>query len=256
VSIGRLLREKREERKLSVADVSAGIKVNKKFILALEDENFLLIPSQVYAKGFLKAYAHFLGLDAKSLIDELAAFYKNREEGSKAAASAPKMTRMISIPKMPILPKMPSLSELKFDKNTMYIALMSFFVLILLLSFYGYVSTHQKRAVPIKANPPATGKVIPAKLTAAIAPAKSVIKEGKIEVKIETLGRSWISVSSGAKEIYSETLEPGMKLKFVGKEIKIKAGNGGAIKIFVNGNLRGLMGQEGVVSEKTYKATE
>jgi cytoskeleton protein RodZ len=107
--------------------------------------------------------------------------------------------------------------------------------------------SHQKRAVLIKANPPLTGKIIPAKVPA---------KEGKIEVKIETIGRSWLSVTSGAKELYSETLEPGIKLRFVGKEIKVKAGNGGAVKVYVDGNSLGLMGQEGVVSERTYRASE
>ena len=247
MSIGKILREKREERELSVADVSAGTKVNKKYIQALEDENFLLIPSQVYAKGFLKAYAHFLGLDAKILVDELMAFFKNREEGKKAAGTAPKISKMISVPKFPDLPKMPDLTKLKFDKNTMYITLLLFFVLIFLISVYGYVLSHQRRAVLIKANPPATGKILPAKVPA---------KEGKIEVKVETTGRSWISVSSGAKELYSETLEPGMKLKFVGKEIKVKAGNGGAVRIYVDGNSLGLMGREAVVSERTYKVTE
>jgi len=258
VSIGKLLREKREERELSVADVSAGTKVNKKYIQALEDENFLLIPSQVYAKGFLKAYAHFLGLDAKSLVDELAAFYKSREEGNKAAVSKPKITRMISVPKFPNLPKLP-------DRNTMYIALLSFFVLIFLLSVYGYVLSHQRRAVLIKANPPATGKIIPATatgkiipatVTGKIIPAKVTAKEGKIEVKIETIGRSWLSVTSGDKELYSETLEPGIKLRFVGKEIKVKAGNGGAVKVYVDGEPVGLVGKEGVVSERTYRALE
>ena len=265
MSIGKLLREKREERELSVADVSAGTKVNKKYIQALEDENFLLIPSQVYAKGFLKAYAHFLGLDAKSLVDELAAFYKSREEGNKAAVSKPKITRMISVPKFPNLPKMPDLPGLKFDKNTMYIALLSFFVLIFLLSVYGYVLSHQRRAVLIKANPPATGKIIPATatgkiipatVTGKIIPAKVTAKEGKIEVKIETIGRSWLSVTSGDKELYSETLEPGIKLRFVGKEIKVKAGNGGAVKVYVDGEPVGLVGKEGVVSERTYRALE
>ena len=256
MSIGKLLREKREERKLSVADVSAGTRINKKYIQALEDENFLLIPSQVYAKGFLKAYAHFLELDAKSLVDELIAYFKNREEGKTAAATAQKISKMISVPKFPDLPKMPELPKLEFNKNTAYIALLSFFILLFLLSVYAYVLPHWKKAAPIKANPPATGKIIPAKLPAAKAPVKSAAKEEKIEVKIETTGRSWISVSSGAKELYSETLEPGIKLRFVGKEIKVKAGNGGAVRIYVDGNSLGLMGQDGVVSEKTYKVSE
>ena len=264
MNLGKILREKREERKLSVADVSAGTRINKKYIQALEDENFLLIPSQVYAKGFLKACAHFLGLDAKSLIDELAAFYKNREEGNKAVASAPKITRMISVPKFPNLPKMPNLPKIEYDKNTMYIALLSFFVLIFLISIYGYVSTRPKKALLIKANPPVavkveTVKVLAKKIAANSAEMAAKEKEstrGKIELKLEATGRSWISVTSGAKQLYSETLEPGMKLRFVGKEIKVKAGNGGAVKIYVNGESLGLMGQEGVVSERTYRASE
>ena len=259
MSIGRILREKREERELSVADVSAGTRINKKYIQALEDENFRLIPSQVYAKGFLKACAHFLGLDAKSLVDELTAFYKNREESSKAAVPAPKTTRMISIPKMPNLPKMPEMPKLKFDKNTLYIALVSLFILIFLLSVYGYVLSYKRRPVLIKANPPATGNIIPAKVPAKVpakAPVKVPVKEGKIEVRIETAGRSWLSVTSGTKALYSETLEPGIKLRFIGKEIKVKAGNGGVVKVFVDGEPVGLMGQEGVVTERIYRALE
>ena len=264
MSIGKPLREKREERKLSVADVSSGTRVNKKYIQALEDENFLLIPSQVYAKGFLKAYANFLGLDSKSLVDELVGFYKKREESKRIASPATKITKIISMPKMPNLPalpempKMPKLPTIQYDKNTMYIALLSSFVLIFLISVYGYVSTHQKRDVPIKVNPPAAVKAETVKVLAKKIAANSaeIAAKSKVEVKIETTGRSWITVTSGAKELYSDTLEPGMKLRFVGKEIKVKAGNGGAVKIYVDGNSLGLMGQDGVVSEKTYRASE
>lgn len=83
---------------------------------------------------------------------------------------------------------------------------------------------------------------------------KSTVTEGKVEVKLETTGRSWVSVSSGTKELYNETLGPGAKLRFVGKEIKVKAGNGGGVKVYVNGNPMGVMGEEGVVVERTYKA--
>ena len=79
MSLGQILKGKRESRKLSIEEAASAVRVSKKYIHALEDENFLLIPSQVYAKGFLKAYSEFLGLDTAQLLSELKDFYKSRE---------------------------------------------------------------------------------------------------------------------------------------------------------------------------------
>ena len=266
MSIGKILREAREEKGLSVADVSAETKINKKYIQALEDGNYLLIPSQVYAKGFVKAYSNYLGLDAKSLVGELMDFYKSREEGRKTILSTQKIQKIISIPNVMKFPKIPELPKFEFDKNiiTYIIAVLS--VLFLLLLFiYGYVSSHQKRAILIQANPPATARIeeakaepkkLTAKSTEESTAKESKLSKGKIEVKLETIGRSWVLVTSGTKELYNETLEPGSKLRFVGKEIKVKAGNSGAIKVYLNGKPLGIMGEEGAVGERTYRATE
>ncbi len=260
MSLGSILKDKREEKKLSIADVSVETKINKKYIQALEDGNYLLIPSQVFAKGFLKAYSEFLGLDPKSLVGELINYYKSREEGRKAAVSAPKIQNIISIPKMLKLPRMPAIPDYKFDMKIMFAAVLSVFVLLLLLSVYGYVSSHQKSAVVIEANPPAAAGTEAAKVLPKKIPEKPVgataVPAGKIELRIETTKRSHISVSSGSMELYSGTLQPGAKLRFVGKEIKVKAGNGGGVKVYVNGESLGAMGEEGVAAEKTYRASE
>jgi cytoskeletal protein RodZ len=265
VSIGSVLREKREARKLSVAEVAAETRINKKYIQALEDGNYLLIPSQVYAKGFLKAYAEFLGLDPKNLLAELINYYKSREEGRKAAVSAQKIKKIISFPKTLKLPTMPAIPAYKFDMKMMLTAVISVFVLLFLISVYGYISSHQKRAVMIEANPPVVAatekaKVPPKKITKKSVEEKTVketaIPEGKIELRIETTKRSHLSVSSGSMELYSGTLQPGAKLRFIGREIKVKAGDGGGVKVYVNGKFLGVMGEEGVATEKTYKASE
>jgi hypothetical protein len=169
--------------------------------------------------------------------------------------------------------------------NIVYIAGSSVLaLLILFMLIYGYVVFHKKTAASIMANPPATGKVqetkaaakkAPAtKAPAAKAPAKkapakkapaiieknvtaeSSVPEGKIELRINTIGRSWIYVVSGTKVLYDETLNPGAKLRFVGREITVKTGNGGGVKVFVNGISKGLMGKEGVAAERTYRAAE
>ncbi len=78
--------------------------------------------------------------------------------------------------------------------------------------------------------------------------------KGRIEVKIQAVGRATIKVSSGSMELFSGTVKPGTKLRFIGREIKVKTDNGGAIKVIVGGNPLGLVGEDGAAAEKTYKA--
>ena len=61
--IGSSLREARARRKLSYDQVEAETKVRAKYIRALEDEEFDVLPSGTYVKGFLRTYAEYLGLD-------------------------------------------------------------------------------------------------------------------------------------------------------------------------------------------------
>jgi cytoskeleton protein RodZ len=68
--IGPSLREARERRGLSYSDVEIGTKVRSRYIKALEDERFDILPGPTYTKGFLRAYADFLGLDGNLYIDE------------------------------------------------------------------------------------------------------------------------------------------------------------------------------------------
>ena len=68
--IGSSLREARERRGLSYNDVELETKVRSKYIKALEDERFDILPGPTYTKGFLRAYADFLGLDGNLYIDE------------------------------------------------------------------------------------------------------------------------------------------------------------------------------------------
>ena len=68
--IGSSLREARERRGLSYADVELGTKVRSRYIKALEDERFDILPGPTYTKGFLRAYADYLGLDGNLYIDE------------------------------------------------------------------------------------------------------------------------------------------------------------------------------------------
>jgi cytoskeletal protein RodZ len=68
--IGTSLREARERRKLGYDQVEAETKIRAKYIRCLEDEDFDVLPSGTYVKGFLRTYADYLGLDGQLYVDE------------------------------------------------------------------------------------------------------------------------------------------------------------------------------------------
>lgn len=68
--IGSSLRDARVRQGLDVADVEADTKIRSKYIRALEDERFDLLPGDAYVKGFLRTYADRLGLDGQLYVDE------------------------------------------------------------------------------------------------------------------------------------------------------------------------------------------
>lgn len=75
-NISRVLVEAREERGLTLEEVEHATKIRKHYLAGLEHEDFGELPDPVYAQGFLKTYANYLGLDGEELSRQL----KNRGE--------------------------------------------------------------------------------------------------------------------------------------------------------------------------------
>jgi hypothetical protein len=68
--IGNSLREARERQGLEYPQIELATKIRAKYIRALEDEQFGMLPAQTYIKGFLRTYAEYLGLDGQLYVDE------------------------------------------------------------------------------------------------------------------------------------------------------------------------------------------
>jgi len=68
--IGNTLREARRARDLDILECEERTKIRGKYLRALEDEQFDVLPSPTYVRGFLKTYADFLGLDSQLVLDE------------------------------------------------------------------------------------------------------------------------------------------------------------------------------------------
>lgn len=68
--IGPTLREARVRRKLTLQQAEDDTKIRVKYLQAMENEDFEVMPGVTYVKGFLRTYATYLGLDGDVIIDE------------------------------------------------------------------------------------------------------------------------------------------------------------------------------------------
>jgi hypothetical protein len=93
--IGATLRDARLRANIDIHQVEAQTKIRAKYLHALENEDWHLLPGPAYVKGFLRTYADALGLDSKLLIEE----YKMRFE------------RPAELEMQPIVPRRPEQAQ-------------------------------------------------------------------------------------------------------------------------------------------------
>jgi cytoskeleton protein RodZ len=68
--IGETLREARRSGRIDVSEIEAETKIRAKYLRALENEEWDLLPGSTYVKSFLRTYGDALGLDGKALVEE------------------------------------------------------------------------------------------------------------------------------------------------------------------------------------------
>ena len=83
--IGETLREARMRAKIDVSEVEARTKIRAKYLRALENEEWGLLPGPTFVRSFLRTYADYLGLDSKLLVEE----YRLRHEHPSELDLAP-----------------------------------------------------------------------------------------------------------------------------------------------------------------------
>jgi cytoskeleton protein RodZ len=74
--IGDQLRETRMRNRIDITEVEAATKIRAKYLRALENEEWDLLPGPTFVKTFLRTYADYLGLDARNLVEQYRARYE------------------------------------------------------------------------------------------------------------------------------------------------------------------------------------
>lgn len=83
---GSILKEARLGKNIALVDVEQATKIRLKFLQAIEDDDFAKLPSLGYAKGFVKNYSEYLGLDSSMVL----AFFRRETQDVTRASLLPK----------------------------------------------------------------------------------------------------------------------------------------------------------------------
>ena len=66
--------------RIDISEVEAQTKIRAKYLRAIENEEWDLLPGPIYAKSFLRTYSDYLGLDSRMLVDEFKRRYERPSE--------------------------------------------------------------------------------------------------------------------------------------------------------------------------------
>lgn len=90
-SFGSWLRRQREVREISLREISDISKISLRYLEALEQDRFEILPNAVFTRGFLREYARFVGLDPDEVVNYFLSLQPDDgDEEAEGAATAPR----------------------------------------------------------------------------------------------------------------------------------------------------------------------
>lgn len=228
ITIGTRLQKRRKELSLTLEQVSDVIKIRPKYLKALEEGDYDIFSSTVYAKGFLKIYSEFLDIDPGKAI----AIYR-RERSERKQSILAEAQRPIKEPRFVITP----------------VKAIGAFVFILLLGLFGYIYyQYQQFAAPPFLNvvsPKDGDEVVQDNITVeGSTESGSLVTINDQEIKTDDIGNFKVTVS----------LRPGSNQVKVASENGIGKRSEQIINIF--SNVPGLVISERPEEESSEEASK
>jgi cytoskeleton protein RodZ len=225
--IGNSLREARLRQNLELTEAELATKIRGKYLRALEDEQFDLLPAQTYVKGFLRTYAEWLGLDGQLYVDEYNSRYITGEE------EVPYRPRHGGTYRPPR----------RSDSKAVVYALTGIAVVTaLVIVAWRYGGSGDQQALPNLPGAQAT--------TTRKTPAPSIVLRA-------VRGDSLVTVRTGSargKQVFQGTIERGRAEHFTSRRLWVSARPPANIRVTINGERvatpRGGTAQELIVTAK------
>jgi transcriptional regulator with XRE-family HTH domain len=226
--IGNSLREARIRRGLSINDVEAVTRIRSKYLQALEENDFEVIPGPTFVKGFLRTYALFLKLDADLILSEYRSTYEPR--GDEVATLRTDLTQQ---------PRSRTATERKRKRTRRtqrgyVLAGVAAVVLVALLAWFGAGRGDEAASLESdNLNPPTSTSLVDSASVSTTTTGENVVFVVNV-----TEGSCWLVIredSEQGAELYAGTLSAGGQQTFDGaKRYWMMAGRPEVLAITVN----------------------
>jgi cytoskeleton protein RodZ len=236
-TIGEALRSAREGQGKSIQDAAAATHIRSSYLEALEAERFEDLGGHVYAKGFLRSYAGWLGIDPAPLVAE----YRERERAE-----------------VKVVERVPTgignLGYRQRGPNWLVIGVVAG-VVLLLVAVYQLLS-------PGGADGNDPGLLTRAPLTTVTTAPKTTAPTGTtaplpadgVKLVLRYAAPSWTVVEADGKIVFRGTPSASEERSFsADRLIELTLGNAGGVRLTVNGRDLGTAGGSGSVLRKSFK---
>ena len=211
--IGISLREARLRQHLELPEVEQATKIRGKYLRALEEEQFEVLPATTYVTGFLRAYADYLGLDGQLYVDEFNSRYIAGEEETPLRA---RRTSTVN-------------TQRRVESNTILFALVAIGIVTALALAAAKFGGSKPQNTPLSAAPNAAAKHKAVRPTVA-----NVVLTAK-------RGSAWLMVharSASGPQLFQGVLEQGKSLPVSGKRLWINVDKPENLTVRLNGKLK------------------
>lgn len=217
--IGNTLREARVRRNLTLQQVEEDTKIRVKYVQAMENEDFDVMPGATYVKGFLRTYSEYLSLDPDVMVDE----YRSRGVKTREIQEPFGGVSMLGVPRS------------HRGRNTIVFVAV---VCLLVLGVIWILGRGGETEQPTK--PGALGITSPSPSASESAkPQKTTTPVVKGELRVTASdGDSWLEVrrdGSTGTVLFSGTVKRGKTRVFVGDVLWLRLGNPSAVRLRVEG---------------------
>jgi cytoskeleton protein RodZ len=281
-SFGERIKREREMRGVSLEEIAESTKIGKRNLEALETEDFDKLPGGIFNKGFVRAYAKYLGLDEDQAVTDFLAAENAASTGVRLAVdpvpalesasgtngdAAGKKSRKersreleaIAARREAEKKRNPPLNPSNTG-NKIWVA----FAIICLIGALGawWKYSHAEHAAPIASKPRVVKQVVPSpqpvvvptSTPAAVAPENSVpdtalAGDGLAHLKVHATQDSWIQVTVDGKIVQDGTLDASTEKSYSGKELLFKTGNAGGVELTYNGKTQAPFGKDNQVKQ-------
>jgi len=236
-TLGEFLKRERELKKISLRELSKNTRVKEHFLKAIEEDRYELLPSPVYIKGFISAYARSIGFDPHEILLRYERFLK----GGEAVLSEVKSGRK---------PLRKSVAPRKTLWNRKQIWVVSG---VLAISFLISYFLHPYLSGPPLEQPPSKPEVRETPLptstpTPQIAEISPAVGGKPFLVEIKAIEETWVQIQVNGQSQTETLFKPGEGSSYQANDrVELVIGNAGGLDLVFNGRMMERFGKSGEV---------